>query len=233
MVSVNMNDTQPRVALIVVAAGSGRRFGAAQNKVLAPVHGTPMFLTSLNCFTDRTDIIQRLLVVSQADLSLMETDFGAILADLDVSLVVGGATRTDSVRNALAEVDSAAELIAIHDAARPCVTPEAIDAVFTAAATTGAAILASPLHGTIKRVDSDNAVTETVDREGLYQAHTPQVFERDLLLTAYESAIATTDDADLVQELGHRVQIVPDDPTNLKITTPADLVLAEQILAGR
>jgi 2-C-methyl-D-erythritol 4-phosphate cytidylyltransferase len=233
MLLVNTPDPQLRVALIVVAAGTGQRFGDARNKIFAPLNGEPMVLTSLRCFTDRPDITQRLLVVSEADRPTFETEFAPALAEMDVTLVTGGATRTDSVRNALSQVDISCDLIAIHDAARPCAPPTAIDAVLSAAANTGAAILASPLHGTIKHTDSELAITKTLCREGLYQAHTPQVFERDLLLQAYATDASATDDADLVQQLGHTVQIVPDDPTNLKITTPADLVLAQAILSTR
>ena len=106
-------------------------------------------------------------------------------------------------------------------------------AVFAAASECGAAILASPIHGTIKRADANGAIAETLCREGLYQAHTPQVFERAMLLAAYAAETHATDDAELIQQLGHAVRIVPDEPTNLKITTPADLALAEAILAAR
>ena len=128
--------------------------------------------------------------------------------------------------------------MAIHDAARPCIAPDRIDAVFEEAVKSGAAILATPLVGTIKRVAGSGAIEETVSREGLYEAQTPQVFRKDLLLQAYGRLTSSqraeiTDDAQVVELAGHAVTIVAGDASNIKITTKSDLTLAGAILKAR
>jgi 2-C-methyl-D-erythritol 4-phosphate cytidylyltransferase len=122
--------------------------------------------------------------------------------------------------------------VAVHDAARPCLVEAWIDKVFAAAEKTGAAVLAIPVNGTLKRVASDHTVAETVSREGLWEAQTPQVFRRQLLLDAYarRGSLAATDDAMLVEQLGHPVAVVPGSPMNLKITSKEDLRLASAML---
>jgi len=124
--------------------------------------------------------------------------------------------------------------VAIHDAARPCIAPVWIDRVFETGARTGAAILAVPVVGTLKRVGADSLITETVDRTGLWEAQTPQVFSRDVLTRAFAAALAAggqpTDEAQLVEAIGQRVTIVPGSPLNLKITSREDLRLAELAL---
>ncbi len=228
-----MNACEKSVAVIVVAAGSGSRFASATNKILHPLAGEAMIVHSLRPFAGRGDVREIILVANPAEMAELERIVTQAGLDEAVRLVAGGACRTESVNNALLTVDPQVALVAIHDGARPCVTAEAIEAVFAHARQSGAAILASPIHGTIKRTDADGLIVETVDRTGLYQAHTPQVFRRDWLLRAYASPDETTDDAELIQRLGHKVTIVPDSPANVKVTTADDLPLAEAILARR
>ncbi len=123
------------------------------------------------------------------------------------------------------------DFVCVHDAARPCISADWIDSVFEKAEKTGAAMLAIPVNGTLKRVSGD-IVTETVSREGLWEAQTPQVFRRELLLEAYSKRdqFPATDDAQLVERVGHPVTVVKGSPINLKITTKEDLRLAEQAL---
>ena len=125
----------------------------------------------------------------------------------------------------------------IHDAVRPCVTETWIDAVFAEAGKSGAAILAAPLYGTIKRVSGAKVVDETLSREGLYEAQTPQVFTRQLILDAYERIGQLegpiTDDAQLVESMGHPVSVVESDISNLKITRPDDVRLAVGLIKSR
>jgi 2-C-methyl-D-erythritol 4-phosphate cytidylyltransferase len=129
-------------------------------------------------------------------------------------------------------VKSDIDFVAVHDAARPCIAEPWIDDVFAAAARDGAAILAAPVQATLKRVDQKKHIAETVSRDGLWEAQTPQVFSRQLLIDAYakRGQTAATDDAQLVERLGHPVTIVPCSQLNLKITTRDDLKLAEQVL---
>src|SRR5262249_43835247 len=160
--------------------------------------------------------------------------YGANLAFMNVQIVDGGAERFDSVANALAQIKPEADFVAIHDAVRPCVTDTLIDAVFTQAAKTGAALLAVPVADTIKQVDAQHQVKATVARTGLWLAQTPQVFRRDWLTGAYANrgklGKDITDDAQLVEAAGHPVHVVEGAASNLKITTKNDLFLAEAIL---
>ena len=220
-----------KVAVIVPGAGASERFGGSSNKILQRLGGSqPVVLRTLEAFTSRDDVCQVQLVVSEADREAVKDKYGSNLGFMGVKLVTGGATRTESVRNALATVADEAELICVHDAARPCIAQPWIDRVFTEATKSGAAILAIPLHGTLKKVTDAGVIDETVPREGLWEAQTPQVFRRDILLAAYDGAAAATDDAALVEATGHAVTVVPGDPRNLKITTPADLAFASAVL---
>jgi 2-C-methyl-D-erythritol 4-phosphate cytidylyltransferase len=158
------------------------------------------------------------------------------LPDDTIQLVNGGAERFESVANALALTTSEADFVAVHDAARPCLTAALIDAVFARAVETGAALLAVPVADTIKRDDGAGRVQATVARQGLWLAQTPQVFRRDWLIDAYARRSAfgsVTDDAQLVEAAGHAVHLVPGSNTNLKITTREDIDLAEAIGRGR
>jgi len=218
-----------KVSVIVPAAGSGVRFGAKENKIFQRIKGQPVFIRTLELFTNRDDVVQVQLVVSPADLADMKERFGGNLGFMGVSIVAGGAQRTDSVRNALANVRDDADLVCVHDAVRPCVSSLWVDAVFAQAEKTQAAILAYPIHGTLKKV-ADKVITETVPRVDLWEAQTPQVFGRDLLRLAYQTATGATDDAALVEAMGHPVSVVMGDPRNIKITTPGDLALAEAVI---
>ena len=220
-----------KVSVIVPAAGSGQRFGGQANKIFQRIKDKPIFIRTLEVFTNRDDVIQTQLVVSAADMDEMKERFGGHLGFMGVSLTAGGDTRAQSVRNALAKVTDEADLVAVHDAVRPCVSALWVDAVFTEAACTSAAILAYPIHGTLKKVSDQMVIDKTVDREDLWQAQTPQVFKRELLLQAYASEVGgVTDDAQLVESLGHPVSAVMGDPRNIKITTPDDLALAEAVI---
>ncbi len=219
------------VAVILPAAGSGTRFGAAGNKVFQSLRDRPIFLHTCERFASRSDVAQLLLVASDDDMPLLTETFGPALGRLGVELVRGGPTRAHSVRNALARLTESAQIVAIHDAVRPCVTHERIDAVIAEARRCGAAILACPVHGTVKRVADDRRIERTVSRNRLWQAQTPQVFDRRLLLKAYEGDVeGITDDAQAVESAGGEVRVVPGDPRNIKITTPADLVMASALL---
>ena len=220
-----------KVSVIVPAAGSGERFGGKGNKIFERIKGRPVFVRTLEAFANRDDVCEVHLVIAPADREEMIRRFSAHLGFMNVNLVDGGPTRPESVRNALAGVSDAAELVCVHDAVRPCVSQLWIDAVFAKAEQTGAALLAYPLHGTLKRVAADDVVEETLNRSGLWEAQTPQVFRKDVLAKAYAGEIdGATDDAQLVEATGHPVSVVLGDPRNVKITTPCDLALAGAVI---
>lgn len=218
------------VSVILPAAGASTRFGGLTSKIVQPLGGEPVFVRSIRLFSRRDDVTQVLLVVADDQRDDLLSRYGDLLAAENVTLVSGGGDRSASVRNALAVVDSAVKWVCVHDAVRPCISQERIDAVFNAAAECGAAILAWPIHGTIKRAGEDDTIAETIDRTALWQAQTPQVFRKDWLTAAYDSGRSATDDAALIEQMGHRVRLVPGDPRNIKITTPADLALAEAVV---
>jgi 2-C-methyl-D-erythritol 4-phosphate cytidylyltransferase len=219
-----------KVAVIIPAAGASKRFGGRGKKVFERLKGRPIFIRSIELFVNREDVCQTLLVVADDDMETIKENYAASIGFMGVQLVMGGAERTDSVRGALAKVSDEADFVCVHDAVRPCVSPLWIDDVFAAADKTGAAILAYPVHGTLKRVAGDGAILETVDRQGLWEAQTPQVFRKDLLVKAYENASAATDDAALVEATGQAVTVVRGDPRNVKITTRSDLSLAAAVV---
>jgi 2-C-methyl-D-erythritol 4-phosphate cytidylyltransferase len=223
----------PHFAVILPAAGQSRRFhDKAYKKPFAPLGGRAVWLHSAERFMNRPDVKQVIVAVSAEDRELFDLKFGANIAILGVQIVEGGEHRADSVQRALDRVKSEIEFVAIHDAARPCIADPWIDAVFAAAQRDGAAILAAPVQATLKRVDQKKRITGTVDRESLWEAQTPQVFRRQLIIDAYakRGRDAVTDDAQLVERLGHAVTVVPCSQLNLKITTRDDLKLAEQVL---
>jgi 2-C-methyl-D-erythritol 4-phosphate cytidylyltransferase len=223
-----------KVAVIVPAAGNSTRFGGKVKKPFATLDGRAVFLRTLELFINRDDVCQTILAVSPDDYEFVKTKFGANLGFMSVKVVKGGAERYQTVQLALNAVDSDPDLIAIHDAVRPCLTADRISEVFQAAEKTGAALLASEVTGTLKRVGKDNFIEQTVERTRLFEAQTPQVFKADLIREAYQKLPATarniTDDAQVVELAGHKVAIVPSDSTNIKITHFPDLKLAEAIL---
>lgn len=230
----------PKFSVIVVAAGKGERFGGKENKIFAQLDGQPLFIRALQLFVNREDVCQTILVVAPEDMEAMKTKFGPNLGFMGVQLVQGGAQRHDSVANGLAAVSPDAELVAIHDAARVCVAAEWIDQVFAAAEKSGAAIPVVQVNATLKRLGEGKIIAETVSREGLYLAQTPQVFKKDILAAAYAALtekgpglvgdLPITDDAQIVTASGHKVSAVDGDGRNIKITTRDDLKLASAVL---
>jgi len=223
----------PTFAVILPAAGKSSRFHDKHyKKVFAPLDGRAVWLHSAEKFVNRDDVKQVIIAVSPEDRGFFSEKFGANAAILGIEVVEGGRQRFDSVAAALARVNADVDLVAVHDAARPCICDEWIDKVFAEAEKTGAAMFAIPVVGTLKKVGANRVVQETVCRSDLWEAQTPQVFRRQLLLDAYAKAPKepVTDDAQLVERIGHPVTVVPGSPINLKITTKEDLHLAGKAL---
>jgi 2-C-methyl-D-erythritol 4-phosphate cytidylyltransferase len=222
-----------KFAVILPAAGSSSRFKDKEKKPFATLDGRAVWLRSAELFVSRSDVCQCLVVIAAADEELFRRRYLQHLAFMNVQLVLGGAERFESVASALGQVKPEAEFVAVHDAVRPCLTGTLIDAVFARAAQAGAALLAVPITDTVKKV-AQQQVEATLPRQGLWLAQTPQVFRRDWLSEAYANrgklGKDITDDAQLVEAAGHKVAVVEGAPTNVKITTRADLVLAEAVL---
>lgn len=226
-----------RVAVILPAAGKSSRFKDREKKPFANLQGRAVWLRSAELFVTRPDVCQCLIVIAPEDQETFNRRYGANLAFMNIQIVDGGKERFDSIANALQKVTADADLVAIHDAARPCLSASLIDPVFSKAAETGAAILAVPISDTLKRGDGKQCVQETVSRASLWLAQTPQVFRRDWLLEAYEQRDKIgkdiTDDAQLVEATGKKVHLVPGSNMNIKITTRDDLYLADAVLKSR
>jgi 2-C-methyl-D-erythritol 4-phosphate cytidylyltransferase len=219
---------------IIVAAGSSRRMGA--DKLLAPIAGRTVIGHTLAAFQNCGSVDQ-ILVVARSD-RLREFD---VLLDGRFpklrQIVPGGEHRQDSVRAGLEQLPDDVDFVAVHDAARPLVTPELIDEVYSAARVHRAAAAAYMVSDTLKRATPERVVCGGVDREGLYATQTPQIFARDLLLEAYRSVAADrvriTDEVSAMERIGAPVVVVPSSAPNFKITYPDDLSLAELVLRRR
>ncbi len=222
-----------KTAVILVAAGKSSRFHDKNyKKPFAPLANRAVWLHSAERFLGRDDVGQLILVISPDDREYFDFKFAANATILGVDVVEGGAERADSVERGLTHIKAGSGFVCVHDAARPCLADEWIDRVFQAAQKHDAATLGIPVSSTLKRVGDDRTISETVPREGLWEAQTPQVFRLELLREAYaqRGGFVATDDAQLVERLGRPVTIVAGSPINLKITTREDLRLAEQAL---
>ena len=221
----------PRFAVILPAAGKSSRFGdSRRKKPFVELKGRPIWLRAIEPFVNHDDVQQLIVVVSPEDLDWFKETFRPNLAFMNVDVVSGGDERVDSVANALDHLQPDIDYVAVHDAARPLVVRKWIDAVFAAAVKSGAAIPAARISSTVKRV-ANGVITETVPREQLWSAQTPQVFKKDLLRKAFEQRQAhATDEAQLVERTGQAVSIVECSPINLKITTQEDFRMAEELL---
>ena len=221
------------LSAIIVAAGSSERMGF--DKLFALVSGQPVIAHTIAAF-ERTECIGEIILVGRSD-SLDELRKLIGKPTKVKQIIAGGAERSDSVRAGLEHVASKSDFVAVHDAARPMITPEKIARVFEVARAKGAAALAEPINDTLKRADGDLTVTGSVDRAGVYAMQTPQVFERKLLQDAYDlvakKEISVTDEVSAVELVGHRIALVPNHDFNFKITYPRDLPLAEFVLKQR
>jgi 2-C-methyl-D-erythritol 4-phosphate cytidylyltransferase len=219
---------------VVVAAGVGARFG--RSKAFVGLAGLPMVAHSLIVLTKASTIEGIALVVSESQLEEGLALAAATVPSIRVEVVAGGASRMESVRAGLAIVPAGVAHVVVHDAARPLVTVALVEATLAALEDAAGAVVAVPERDTLKR-ERDGAVGETVDREGLWKAQTPQAFRASILRLAHERGAAegleATDDAMLVESLGERVVIVPGDDRNMKVTTPEDLTVAEALIAAR
>ena len=220
-------------AVILPAAGQSSRFHDKNyKKPFAPLANKPVWLHSAEKFVARDDVKQLIVVISPEDREDFLFKFGANVAILGIDVVDGGSQRAESVSKALARVKTDIDFVCIHDAARPCLADEWISAIFAAAEKTGAAIFGIPVTSTLKRVRANHTIDETVSRDGLWEAQTPQVFARQILLDAHarRGDFVATDDAQLVERIGQEITVLLGSPINLKIATREDLRLAEQAL---
>ena len=223
-----------RFAVILAAAGKSSRFGDPHHKkVYASLAGAPLWTLAAGVFAQHPGMAQMILVIAGEDREMFNEKYAATAAMLGIQVVLGGSQRAESVLNGLRAVRTDIPLVAIHDAARPCISATWIDSVVAAAEKTGAAILATPCHATLKRARPDRSIEQTLPRESVWLAQTPQVFRRQLLLDAYAQhpqPETATDDAAIVEAFGATVQLVDGSPLNIKVTTQADMKFAQLAL---
>lgn len=227
---------RPRCAALVAAAGSSTRMGGI-NKLLQPLDSIPVLIRTLQALQAAQRVDEIIVATRECDL----VEIADLCRTYGISkckkVIRGGESRAHSVMLAALEASEGTELLAVQDGARPLVTPALIDAVIHAAERCGAAAPAVAVKDTIKEADSSGIVVRTLERSALRAVQTPQVFSADLLKGALQSAleqqIPITDDCSAVERLGKEVLLIEGEESNLKITTPGDLILAEAILQAR
>ena len=217
---------------IIVAAGSGKRFAGSQPKQFVPILGKPLIIHTLERFESCPAIDEIVLVLSEEG----RREFEIINLKFEISklrsIVAGGATRAESVKNGLEAVNSSSDIVAVHDGARPLVSVDEITLTIEKAKETGAASLVADVTDTIKEIDGEY-ISRTIDRQNLRRALTPQAFRYDILRKAFEGvelAESITDECYLVEKLGVKIAIIEGNARNIKVTRSEDLVLAESYL---
>jgi 2-C-methyl-D-erythritol 4-phosphate cytidylyltransferase len=225
-----------KAAAIIAAAGAGLRMKSAARKQYLVLEGIPVLARSVRLFLDHTAFTEIIVVIPPGDDKVVRELLRPYISLGRLKLVEGGTSRQESVGNGLKAISAEAELVAVHDAARPLATPGLLALLLDSAALWGAAIPVIQLSDTLKEVDEAGFVQATPAREKLRLVQTPQLFKRDLLEKAYltfqDVGGKATDDAALVELLGEPVITVPGEQSNFKITSSLDLFLASLILKG-
>ncbi|WOD38549.1 2-C-methyl-D-erythritol 4-phosphate cytidylyltransferase [Nodosilinea sp. E11] len=225
------------VHLLIPAAGSGRRMGSDRNKVLLELLGQPIIAWTLKAAAQAQAVVWIGLVCQPGDRPALESLVTALDLPKPVVMILGGTSRQESVYNGLQHLPAEATHVLIHDGARCLATPDLFDRCAAALATGPGLVAAVPVKDTIKVVDRDRQITATPDRENLWAAQTPQGFDVAMLKQCHQQGLdhgwAVTDDAALFEKCDLPVQVVPGEETNLKVTTPMDLAIAEFILKQR
>ncbi|PYP55976.1 MAG: 2-C-methyl-D-erythritol 4-phosphate cytidylyltransferase [Gemmatimonadetes bacterium] len=223
--------SQPDVGVVIVAAGAGARAGPGEPKQFRPILGVPMLLRALRPFTSHPDV-GHVVVALPAGFETRPPDWLGKLVGERLALVAGGATRAHSVRAGLGALPAHVRIVLIHDGARPFVTRETVDGVVAKARAGVGAVAAIPVSDTVKDVEQER-ITKTVARNRLWRAQTPQGFPRAMIERAYaalgDGDAMATDDAELCERAGLPVDVVPDSPYNLKVTTADDFRIAEAL----
>jgi 2-C-methyl-D-erythritol 4-phosphate cytidylyltransferase len=223
-----------RCSVIIVAAGNGTRLGLNVPKAFVPLGGQPLLYYSMRSVGALEIIDEVVVTVPLGTESRARAEVERAGMQIPVKLVAGGAERQESVAIALGLTSAEGEVVVVHDAARPFAPPAVFAACIEAAGRADGAIAAIAVADTLKRTEG-RTITSTIAREGLWRAQTPQAFRRPILVEAHARAArerwAATDDAELVERCGGRVEVVEHATINLKITTPADLEIAEALVA--
>ncbi|MEP1151547.1 MAG: 2-C-methyl-D-erythritol 4-phosphate cytidylyltransferase [Balneola sp.] len=222
-------------AVIIPAAGSGTRMGSDIPKPFIKISGKSILQRSIECFLDIDELSQVVVATSDEYFDDCHSIFSSFDAPgISFDVIKGGKERQHSIWNALQIIQPNVSLVAIHDAVRPFVNSDRIKECFDVAQRFGGAVLGVPVKDTIKKIDEDSFIKETPSRSSLWQAQTPQVFKKDLIIEAYRTALKEnflgTDDASLVERMDKPVKMVGSNRENFKITYPIDLEIAKLII---
>lgn len=224
------------ITAIIVAGGSGRRMGIDFNKLFLSIEEKPIIAYTLDVFENCLDIDDIIIVAAEKDFNFVKEIVEAFEYEKVSNIVVGGATRQESVRCGLSALSDDCDVVLIHDGARPLVTNQSILNCIEETVKNGAAALGTPVKDTIKSA-KDGFIKDTVPRDNLYLIQTPQGFDRNLIVDAHnyalENGLDATDDCKLVEALGKKVAIVPSESSNIKLTTPDDYFMISALLAYR
>ena len=225
----------PYTVMMVAAAGGSTRMGQPKQHIMLGKY--PVLIHTLLALQQVEAVDEILLIARQEDIDIFMAQAKAAGVSKLRTAVAGGATRQQSVANGLAALPPEADVVGVHDGARPLIDPDTVATVIATAAECGAAAVAVPVKDTLKRTDDNGIVIDTPDRANLWRVQTPQVFDRAKLCAAMEAALAAgkdyTDDCQLMEAAGHKVKLVKGLDTNLKLTTPEDIALAEALMKER
>jgi 2-C-methyl-D-erythritol 4-phosphate cytidylyltransferase len=217
------------LSAIIVAAGRSSRFKGKLSKVLLEINSKPVIYYSLRALEKYPDVKEIIVVASPKNIKEISRIISRYKIKKVKKIVLGGRERQDSVSNGLNSLSPDCDFVLIHDGARPFINKHLISSSFAAAKRCGAAVIGVPVKATVKRAGTNFWVKETVERDGLWEIQTPQVFKKGLILKAHKKAarLKVTDDSMLVERLGAKVKIVLGSYDNIKITNPEDLLIAE------
>lgn len=225
------------VVAIIPAAGQGKRMGTSVSKSYMEILGRPLLAYTLDKFQSHSLIAEIILVVQESDLDYCQREIVQRYGFAKVTkIIAGGGERQESVAKGLAALEPGVQYVLVHDGARPLIDGQTISRVIEVAINRGAAVVGVPVKDTIKVVDQELLVQNTPQRHTLWAVQTPQVFRRDILERAYQEADIQgwigTDDASLVERVGEQVYMVRGSYSNLKVTTPEDIIYVREILEG-
>jgi 2-C-methyl-D-erythritol 4-phosphate cytidylyltransferase len=214
------------VSTIIVAAGSGTRFGGKKQFHL--LCNKPVVIWSIDALIKISD--ELILILPKEDILKFKNKWGKDYPE--IKIFSGGKYRYDSVKEGLRHISSDSDYVCIHDGVRPLIKLETIKKCLNSAIKYGAAICAQPAIDTLKLSASKNFILRTIQRKKVWMAQTPQIFRKDIIISAYNKKISqeVTDDAELVEQLGYKIKLVKSDSTNIKITNKQDIIIAEQLL---